>query len=323
MRISKSPVSEISVSLSTFKQAVNELEEDFDMQDAKDHAEIIKHRGQWTDAYMQEQRDVAKQKNLDRLRPRYQQAQKKVSDDCAFQLSIIKRRFDKYFLTGCRPEYVSKLEAYKTMGVVPSKREIQLLCDEAYSYSEKQILKAYLLDLGKPRIEVRKDDKGKDIEQIFPPLVDMTDYERYGLDAVDFDDAYNKLDEFRDAVEDFIKYYCNGNADIYSLTGNDSIKNIGNGKTVASDSFIFQGSNANRYFEGQKEQMLKDEIDRLNGITERKTELTDAEKNLLHSLFAPLLRSELPTAVKGVWESDARLASLIEMHPEYQKYINE
>lgn len=319
MRISKNPVLEISNSLSMFRKAVDEIVEDFDRQGAIDHASILKHKGEWTTEYMQKCLNEAKMKNLNRLRPRYQQARKKVTDDCGFHLSVLKRRFDQHFISGCRPEYVTKIEAYKTMSVIPSKREIQLLADDASSYSEKQILKAFLLDLGKSQVQT--DDQGN-LDRSKQPLIDLTDYERYGLDTVNIDDAYKILDAFRDSVELMIEHYCQQNKDIYPLTGHVSEKDAGNGVTVASDDFIFRATNATSYFDNKADREIRDQIDRLNGIMERKSELTASEKDLLHSLLAPIPSRDLPEAIQTICNADARLASLIEVSSEYRKYID-
>lgn len=318
MMISKNPVSEISVSLSTFRQAVDEILEDFDRQGAIDHASVIKHRGEWTEEFMRKSLDELREKNLNNLRPKYDRARKKASDDCAFYLATLKTRFDQYFTAGVRPEFASKLEAYKTMDVIPSKIEIQLLCDDAVTYAERQILKAYLLRLGESRVTT---DENGNIDRSKTPLIDLTDYERYGLDSVDIDSAYEALDLFRDSVVLMLEHYCAGSERIYPLTGHEVERDSGNDTKTLTGEFIFQGVNASSYFDNQKDIEIREQIDKLNGLTMRKHELSASEKELLSTLFDAIPERVKGEAVKSVHDTYPQIGCLLEVSNVYSKYL--
>ena len=268
---------------------------------------------------MQRTLDDKRMKNLERVRPKYQRARDKVTNDCGLYLSSIKRRFDQFFTLGIRPEFASRLETYKSMGVIPAKKEIELLCEDACSFAERQALKAFIVGLGKSPVQM--DEQGNPIDISKNPAIDLTDYERYGLDSVDIDSAYRALDDFRDSVELMINHYCNGDKYIYSLTGNDAEYDAGNGKMLPTDAFIFCATNATNFFDSDKDKAIRDNIDRINALTERTTGLTPSESDLLHSLFAPFRPSEMQLAVQNVYEKDPRLASLIEVSEDYRKYI--
>lgn len=316
--ITKNPVSEISASLSAFRQAVDEILDDFDMQGAQDHASVIQHKDEWTKEYQQKTLDDLKQKNLDRLRPRYDKARKKASDDCALYLATLKKRFDQYFTAGVRPEFASKLDSYRSMGVIPSKIEIQLLCDDAVTYAERQILKAYLLRLGESRVTT---DENGNIDRSKTPLIDLTDYERYGLDSVDIDSAYRALDDFKDSVELMINHYCAGSEELYELTGHIAERDSGNDTKTLTNEFIFQGTNATGYFDAEKDIKIREQIDKLNGLTERKHELSASESELLSTLFDSIPERVLGEVIQSVHAKHPQLGCLIEVSNKYNKYL--
>ena len=322
MRVSKRPVEEIEISLNTFKSKVDEIASNFAMVGASETAKIKEHldKGEWTKEYCQQKIDEAWHENLQRVQANYDKAHEKAKNDCDFYLSMINRKYNQYFNAGVRPEFVSKIEAYKSMGVTPVKRELELMCDEAYSYSEKQIVKAYIMDLGKPR--VTKDDKGNiDHSQTYTP-VDITDYERYGLDDVDIDATYKALDDFRDSIYLVLDHYCASDVYLYPITGHEAFVDKGNGVKAYSDDFNFYAVNATNFWDNKKDQEIRERIDKLNGLTERKTALTASERDLLNTLLSPFITdSSKRRAVNVIVDADPRLASLIEVS-EYADFID-
>lgn len=330
MRISKNPTTEISIALNTYRQGIDELLVRFNKQGEKDSAEIKKHRdaGEWTDIYTQQMLDEALNKNLNSLRPDYEKLNKKARETCQFYLAMLKRRFDQYFTAGVRPEFAGKIDAYKATGVTPSKKELELLVDDCVSFPERQILKAYIVDLGKPKVsrKQRKTHNDAEFKVDEPSKISLADYERYGLDSVGIDEAYRTLDEYTDSIHLVLNHYCGtpANQYIYALTGNPVTKDLGNGNIVASDKFIFQAVNASNYWDRDKNKVISDEIDRLNELTERKTDLTASERDLLHTLLSPfIVEKDIKKAVQTISDADVRLASLIEVSPEYSKYLDD
>lgn len=352
-KMSKNEINEIRAVLNGYRKSINEIENDFQYQASTDYEAVMSHKDDYKKSYLQRQLDEAKIQNLAKRKIDYDRARKEATDKVSFYMNGLYRRFGRFYAGEIRPEIASIIQTYTIVGYEPSMIELELMADKCKTYAEAKAFTAFLDRISKPKTETTenpymKGEQNKNITVTTESWGKYVDVERFKkiLD-LDAEKAYRVLDEYRDVVENVIRYYCAGNRDIFTLTGEDGdsanyekdrnayLQMTGDETidekleesevSVVKDNSLFysEGVSADRFWNDEATSKLEGIIEQINSFISTKTEITKDEEELLDTLFSKIPSYNVKDVAQELSNRDGRLSTLIELSPRYSKYLDD
>lgn len=341
--IKKDEIREIRAVLNGYRVSVEGFVERYDQTGARDHAEFLKHKSDWTPEYMTKNMQEARQRNLDAIRPDFEKTRKEATDKVAFYLSTLKRKIDHFYLSESDPAVKNRLMGYTDRLYKCSMGELDLMAQNCRSYDDVIAFRLYIDTLRKAGTPKEVDnpysksgkkaiDKGK-TEQV------SWNSERYS-DILGFslDKTYKILDDYRELVYDTLHYYNASSKEIFELAIDYKAPEIekadyrlryeGQEEPVEDKpdmnlaaKYAAYGINADRFWTQNGDDAIEQEINKINSFITDRTALTEKEQKLLNDLMKDVKSYDIPEKVKELASISGELSVLFSMSDKYSQYL--
>lgn len=250
-------------------------------------------------------------------------------------IAQIERELDGYFQVPVNPSFASTVTALKTVGAKVSDREFQLLQDIAGGYWDKKLLSALSTSRTEKADKVELNDKN---EPERTTVDKPTPY--FDAELPDIEKVYDSLQNVKNAVNIAFSGYCGTNYELKDIVfpvskeqGATNAKlqevyGVQPQKPMLDNISISKMAGSLKCFdESHRPYTAFSEM--MQGIEatmpepNRKTTLTDSDRNLIDTLISPNYPSLAKDEAVKIAKADERLGEILALDERYGKAVKE
>lgn len=305
----KNYVSKITRALTTYKQGIDKLEQNYKAWQAKQKQEIAAMHGKYTPEYIKEYEASIKppatfKNGMDELR-------KEAETITTHYLGLIEKQLNDYFNAPVRTEFANRILSISITGLALSNAEFQILKNSAHSYMELRLLNQLAESRTKQGTEVKLNP-----DTLTPEAKKADIANPYnGIELPDIDGIYREFQSYKGSVNFMVSSYAGTGAALRGFIESKNSIPLPDYLSAAADS----------YFRNKRESTFTAVMEKANSIlpeTKIKRELTENDKKLIDVLVSPnALPFMAEQTVKDIAANSPELAELFALDERYAKYV--
>lgn len=306
----KNYVSKITGALTTYKNGIDKLENDYKSWQKKQKQEIAAMHGKYTLEYIKEYEASIKppatyKSKMDELR-------KEAEAITTHYLGLIEKQINDYFNAPVRTEFANRIMSISITGLALSNSEFQILQNSANSYMELRLLNQLAWNRTKQGTEVKINSETRT-----PETHEAAVSNPYtGINLPDIEGIYREFQSYKGSVEYLVNCYAGTEAELRGFIERKNNIPLESYTAVTADS----------YFRNKKESSFTAVMEKANSIlpeSKIKRELTENDRKLIDVLVSPkALPFIAEQTVKDISKNSPELAELFALDERYAKYVD-
>ena len=326
-------IKKIMEQLTEYQGVIDSLSTSYLAEKQKLEEELTGAKGKYTDEYIKESRRNWKPSKD--YSGEISKAREKHQNIALAYLDQIQKELDSYFQVPVNPSFASTVTALKAVGAKINNREFQLLQGASGSYWDRKLLSELAISRTEKTDKVELSDKNEPERTTADKPIPYT-----GIELPNVEQVYDSLQDVKNAVNMAFEGYCGANYELkdvvfpvnkYTEQTNAKLAEtygVQPQKPTLDNISIAKIAGSLKCFdENHRPYIAFSEI--MEGIEatmpkpERKTELTDSDRNLIDTLISPNYPSLAKDEAVKIAKADSRLAEILSLDERYGKAVKE